>query len=114
MIRRVGIVVLTIGIDLRCAGLGIPQHELGEILSRCLGHAGDEILDGHCLAIEALEVKITAAAEGLPPHQVAQHAHHFRTLLIDGQRVEVGDLDIVLGANRVSRRPTILGELRRA
>ena len=53
----------------------------------------------------------TAAAEGLPPHQVAQHAHHFRTLLIDSQRIEVGYFHIRVRTHRMGHGAGILGKL---
>ena len=58
-----------------------------------------------------LKVQVTALAEQIGPQQRMDHAHHFRTFLVDGQRVEVRDLHIGFRANRVCHWPRILGEL---
>ena len=114
MIFALGVVILAMGIDLRRPRLGVPAQKLIEIQPGDFRHAGDEILDRHRLAIEAFEIEIAAAAEIFPTQQVAQHAHHFRPLLVDGQGVEVGNLDVVIRANRVRGGAGIFRELRGA
>ena len=100
--------------ELRRAGLVVPEHELGEVASRSVGHGGDEILDRRRLAVMALEVEVEAFAESLAAEQGLQHAAELGALLVDGRRVEVVDLDIGGGPHGMGEGARVLGELARS
>ncbi len=105
-----GVVLLTDG-QSRRARLAVPAFELRQVGTIGVFHRLDEIINGHRLAIVPLEVEIAAFAEALLTQQRLDHAHHFSALLVNGQGVEVGDLDEGFRAHRVGHRAGILGEL---
>ncbi len=87
------LVVLLADRQTRGAGLAVPALELRQIGAVGIFHRLDEIIDGHGLAVVALEIEVAALAEAFLAEQRLDHAHHFGTLFIDSQGVEVGDLD---------------------
>ena len=76
--------------------------------------AAHEVLAGDRLAVVALEVDLHAALEGRLADQRVQHADDLGALLVHRGRVEVVDLEIAVGADRMRERPGVLGELRGA
>ena len=62
----------------------------------------------------ALEIQIGALAKSFRTQQVAQHAHHFGTLVVNRDRIEVTDLDVVIGAHRVRHWSAVFGKLKGA
>ena len=50
--------------------------------------------------------------EALLADQGVEHPDDLGTLLVDRAGVEIVDLDVAVGADRVRQRPGILGELR--
>src|SRR6185312_14267468 len=64
--RRLGMrIVVERASKLRRAALRVPKHELGKIAAGGVGHGPDEILDGHRLAVMALEIQVEALAEAI-------------------------------------------------
>jgi len=101
-------------LDLRRARLFVPAAELREIERSPLLHRADEILAGRRFAVMPLEIQVAPCTETFGPRHGRHHADHLRALVIDGGGVEVADLHIAVGADRVRERPCILGKLRRA
>ena len=99
--------------DGRRTGLAVPQAKLGEVDAARILHRLDEILAGHRLAIVAVEIEVGAGAEAVRAEDGAHHADDFGALVVHRGGVEVGDLEIALGAYRMGERAGILGELRR-
>ena len=60
------------------------------------------------------KVQITSPAKGFRASKQADHANHFRPLLIDGDRIEIGNFHIGVRPHRMSHRPGIFGELHRS
>ena len=87
------------------AGLGVPATELRQIPAGGRLHGGDEVLAGDRLAVVALEVDLHAALERRLADQRMQHADHLGALLVHRGRVEVVDLEIAVGADRMGERP---------
>ena len=99
----------------RGASLLVPAHELVEVEAVVgLGHHLDEVVAGHRLAVEIAEVEVHAVAEALLPQESVQHADDLGALLVHRGGVEVVDLLVAVGADRVRHRPAVLRELRRA
>ncbi len=96
------------------ARLGVPATELRQIPAGGRLHGGDEVLAGDRLAVVALEVDLHAALERRLAEERMQHADHLGALLVHRGRVEVVDLEIAVGADRMGERPCILQELRGA
>ena len=95
----------------RRAGLFIPAPELAQIDATRIFHSLHPILAGDGLAIVTFEIQIRTAPEAFGPQQRVQHADHLGALVVDGRGVEIGDLDIVIGTDRVRQGPGIFGEL---
>ena len=74
--------------------------------------SSDEVPGGHGLAVVTLEVEITATPEGGLADQFLDHAHHFCALLVDGERIEVGDFHIGVGAHGMRHGAGVFGKLR--
>jgi hypothetical protein len=106
-----GRVVAALGLQPRRAGAGIPAAELGEVGLRCVLHGGDEVLAGHRLAVVAGEVEVHTLAEVVAANQGLDHADDLGALFVHRGGVEVVDLGVGSGADRVRHRPGILGEL---
>ena len=101
-------------LDARGAGLAVPETEARQIDPARLLHRQHEILAGRGGAVVAREIEVGAGPETLRPQHRVEHPDDFRALVIDGRGVEVRDLDIAFGPDRMRERPRILGELRRA
>ena len=95
----------------RRTGLAVPAFELSEVDAIGIFHGLDEIVAGHGLAVMALEVQVAAFTETFGTEQGVDHADHFRALLVDGQGVEVGNLDKAVRAHGVGHGAGIFGEL---
>ena len=78
-----------------------------------IGHRRTEIVRRHCLPVVALEVQIHTLAESLATQHRLIHAYDLGTFLVYRDGVEIVDLDVSLGTNRVRHRARILGELHR-
>ena len=102
------------GFQVRRAGTGIPAAELAEVDTRCILHRGDEIIAGHGLPVVPLEVEVHALAESLAAEQRVDHAHDFGAFFVHRRGVEIVDLGVGRGTNRMRHRPGILGELAHA
>ena len=96
------------------ASLRIPEAELGEVAARGFLHASDEILAGRCRPVEAIEVEIGGGAEVFLAQHRRHHADQLRALVVDGGGVEIADLDIGFGADRMRQRAAVFWELRGA
>ncbi len=105
------LVIRTLGTQLGRARLRIPREHVGEIDARRILHGGDEILDRHRVVVVALDIERHAAPESLAADPGLDHPHHFGTLGIHRRGVEIVDLEILVGPDRVRERPVILGEL---
>jgi hypothetical protein len=95
----------------RRAGARIPAAELAEVDLRCILHRGDEVLAGHGLAVVAPEVEVHALAEIVAADQGVDHAHHLGAFFINRGGVEIVDLGVGRGPDRMRHRPGILEEL---
>ena len=95
----------------RGTGLMVPALELAQIGSVGIGHRRHEIVAGHRLTIVALEIKIHAAPETVPAKQGLDHPNHLGTLVVDGDGVEVVDLDVGIRSHRMRHRSGVLREL---
>src|SRR5690606_8201846 len=89
-------------------GLAVPALELSKVHAIGIFHGLYEIIDRPGLTVMALEVQVAALAEALGAEQRLDHAHHFGTLLVHGQGVEVGYLDEGFGAHRVGHGTGVL------
>jgi hypothetical protein len=106
-----GRVIHALGLQARRAGAGVPAAELGEIRTRCVLHGGDEVFAGHGLAVVAGEVEVHALAEVVAADQGLDHADDLGALFVHRGGVEIVDLGVGGGADRVRHRPGIFGEL---
>ena len=95
------------------ARLAVPEAEFGKVLAARILLSGDEILAGRRGAVVPIEVEIAAGAEPVGAEDGVEHPDHLGALVVHRCRVEVGDLDITFGPDRVRERPAILRELRR-
>src|SRR5690606_2242028 len=98
------------------AGLAVPVAEHLQVAARVAAdvgrlHGGDEIVAGYGLAVVAAEVFVEPFPKALAPQQRLLHANDFRTLFIDGGGIEVGDLLIAFGPDRVRHGARVFGEL---
>ncbi len=109
--KAAGCVLVALRRHARRARLLVPAAEGREILSRGLGEAGDELLDGGSLAVVAGEIEVHARLEGLIADQQLQHADDLGALLVDGRRVEVVDLAIGVGPDGMGEGAGVLDEL---
>ena len=98
------------------AGLAVPALELrqqagqfrvGVGVGYCLG----KVIAGHGLAVVAGKVQRHASGKAGAAHQGLHHAHHLGTFFVDGDGVEVVDLNIAVGPHRVGHRARVFGEL---
>ena len=111
-IAAVRFVVGTGCFQLRRPGLFIPVEELAaQVAARCIGHGLYPVLDGNGLAVMAVEIQVGCLAVSVRAEQGVLHADYFRAFFVDGHRVEVTDLHVVVRAHGVGHRPGILGEL---
>ena len=95
----------------RRAGLFVPAAELLQVLAGGSLHGGQPFLAGHGLAVMPVEIQVRAAAIALRTQQRMQHADHLGALVVDGRRVEIGDLDIVIRPDGMRQWAGILREL---
>ena len=97
------------------SGLAVPATELREVRAAArearVLHRLHEIVAGHGAAVVALEIQVHAAAEAIPSEQRVLHADDFGALFVDGRRVEIVDLDVLVGPHRMRHRTRVLGEL---
>ena len=112
IVASVGIVI-RLDAQFRRASLRVPARELREITTTGFLHRGEEILHRRRATIVVSEITIQAGAEGRLAQQRVQHAHHFRTLLVHGDGVEVVDALVAGRSHRMRQRAGILGELPR-
>ncbi len=111
-----GGVVAARRLDARRAGLAVPALELGQQPCQLrfgvgVGDGLREVVAGDGLAVVALEVQRHAAGEALAAHQGLHHAHDLGAFFVHGHRVEVVDLQVLVGAHRVRHGAGVLGEL---
>ena len=93
------------------AGLAVPPLELREVDARGVLHRLREVVAGDRHAVVALEVEVHAAPEPVGPQQRVLHADDLGALLVDGARVEIVDLEVLVGPHVVRERARVLGEL---
>ncbi len=74
-------------------------------------HGADKVLGGYRLSVEAFEIEIRAFPEQFRAQKVGLHPDDLGSLLIDGNRVKIGDFHVRLGAHRVRHWSGILGKL---
>ena len=98
----------------RRARLRIPVGEFREVASGSFGHRVDEGFARDGMTIVLGDVKVKTLSEGFAAEERLEHADHFRALFVDGARVEVVDVLVAFGADRVRHRARVLHELRRA
>ena len=101
-------------LNLGCACHRIPVAELGQILAARLFHRADEVLACRRCPIMPVKVEIAAFAEGLGAQHRVEHADDLRAFVVDGRRIEIGDLHIAVRTDRVREWTRIFGELRGA
>mmetsp|Transcript_39435 Transcript_39435/g.84451 ORF Transcript_39435/g.84451 Transcript_39435/m.84451 type:complete len:546 (-) Transcript_39435:1157-2794(-) len=96
------------------ARLLVPELEGSQ--GRLVGvlHGGVEVVGGHGLAVVPLEVEVHALPEALAAKQGVVHANDLRPLVVDSEGVEVVDLHVRRGPDRVRHGAGVLGELPRA
>ena len=104
-------VILAGDAQARGTGLAVPALELAEIGAVGVFQRLDEVIAGHRLTIMPLKIQVGALAKALLAQQRVQHAHHLCALLVDGQGVEVGDLDKGIRAHRVCHGAGVFGKL---
>ena len=97
--------------DARGACLRVPAAELLEVATRGLLHGFEEGLARHGVAVVAGDVEVETLAEGVLAQKRLEHADDFGALFIHGARVEVVDLLIAVGTDRVGHGACVLGEL---
>ncbi len=107
---RAGI-VRAADIEYRRAGLAVPAPKLREIDRGGILHGLREIVAGDRLPVVALEIQVHALAEAVGSQQRVLHADDFGALFVNGRRVEVVDLEILVGSHVVGHRPRVFGEL---
>ncbi len=108
-----GLVILGIDRDHRRADLPVPTLELLEVDLVGVGHGSAEVVAGHGLTVVAFEVQVHAAAEAVGTQQRVVHAHDLGALLVDRGGIEVVDLDVALGPDRVRHGSGVFRELAR-
>ena len=72
-----------------------------------------EVFDRRCFAIVLIEVLVHARPERIVANDEPEHANDLGAFLVDRGRVEVVDPGVGVGADRVSQRAPIFGELAR-
>ena len=70
-----------------------------------------KVVTGHGLAIVAAEVQRHAFGKAFAADQGLHHAHHLGTFFVNGDGVEIVDLDVAVGPHRVRHRAGVFGEL---
>ena len=98
------------------ASLAVPALELGQMLRQRAGGVGignrlHKVIAGHGLAVVALEVQLHALGKTVAAHQVVLHAHYLGAFFVDGDGVEVVDLDVAVRPHRVGHGACVFGEL---
>ncbi len=96
---------------MRRARLLVPAAELLEIATAGIFHGFYKLFNGHCLAIVTGKVEVTAGAKSLCAQQSANHANHFRALLVDGQCVEVINFHVGVWLHRMRHWAAVFSEL---
>ena len=117
--QRVGLrfgVEFGAGANVRRSGLRIPIFELRQQRrERGFGirirHRLGEIIARHGLPVKALKIQFHTLGKTIAPDQRLHHAHHFRTFFINGNGVEIINLDITIGTHRMRHRPRIFNKL---
>ena len=100
--------------DGRRAGLRIPKLEVGEVAATGVLHGFHEIVASRRFAVVAVEIEVGRLPERVRAQQRVHHANDFRALVIDGRGVEIGDLEVGIGAHRMGERAAVLRKLRGA
>ena len=94
-----------------CACLRIPVAELAQVDTVGLLHRPEKLLGGNCPAVIGFKIKIHTLAKSVNAGERVNHADHFRTLVINGDGVEIVDLEIRRRLDRVRHRSRIFCEL---
>ena len=89
----------------------VPALKLRQVDIAASGDGPEEILGAYRLGVKSLEVKIHRPAPACFAEHRVEHTDHFRTLFIDGRRVEVVDLDIFFRLDRVRGRRSVFDKL---
>ena len=76
-----------------------------------IGDGLGKVIAGYCLAIVAREVQAQALGKTDASNQGLHHAHHFGTFFVNGDGVEVVDLDVAVRPHRVRHGAGVFGEL---
>ena len=103
----------------RCAGLAVPALELRQHACQTGPGVGvrdglRKVVAGHGLAVMALEVQCQAFGKAVAAHERLHHPDHLGAFFVNGDGVEVVDLDVAVGPHRVSHRACVFRELRGA
>ena len=106
-----GFIVAGLYLQLRRAGLRVPELELTEISAAGILHAAHEILGGNGFTVMAREIEIHCPAKAFFAKQVCLHAYQFSAFFVDCQGVEVVDLDIGVGTHGMRHGTGVLGKL---
>ena len=93
--------------------LCIPEHEGTEIAARDFRHHCNEVLNGHRLTVETIEVGVQPSAKPIAPDQGPQHADEFCAFFVHGHGIKIVDLGIPIRTHGVRKRSSILGKLKR-
>ena len=93
------------------ARLAVPAPELRRSTPDASCIACTKSSQVTAMPVVALEVEVDAAAEALGAEQRVLHADDLGAFLVDGGRVEVVDLEVLVGAHVVRHRARVLGEL---
>ena len=96
---------------MRCASLGIPAGELGQVTACRVLERGKPILDRGGLSVVTVEIQRAGGGIGIVAHYPAQHANHLGALFIDGCGVEIVDLDHAGRAHGMGEGAAVLSEL---
>ena len=125
-VATTGRIEVPLGLHMGCTGLRVPEFELGQVfgqrrVGRSVGNGLGEVVAGHRLTIVTVKVELHAACKPFAcrrrravSYQGLHHAHHFRPFFVDGDGVEVVDLDVAVRPHRVGHRTRVFGELHRA
>ena len=92
-------------------GLLIPAPELRQVNAGRVLHGTYEFIRGDSLPVVPIEVQVATFAESLCTKQAVQHAYDLSALNIDGQGVEIVDLDIGIRLDWMGHRARVLAEL---
>ncbi len=92
-------------------GLAVPQPELLQVETAGIGHRLQKIVGRRRLAVVALQVEPHAVAKQLGAEQGLVEADDLGPLVVNGGGVEVVDLHVGVGADRVRHGAGVLGKL---